>query len=474
MRRKCDEFAPHFLTSVKLWYIILSMQKNNILPLILQEGESYKVEFKEKMANLDREIVAFSNASGGSIFLGVADDGKPIGIDITNRLKSQVLDIAQNCDPSIRTTFSVHPESNILEIQVAEGSDKPYRCKDGFFLRIGPSSQKLKRDEIITLINNSGKIHFDEAFCCSFQYPKDFSKSLLDDFLKQCDVKTKLSNEDILLSLNVIEEKNKKLRFTNAGVLFFAKSPQKFYPESYVTAVKYKTQDRFSIIDKKDFTGSLIQQIEDSITFIMRHMSVEIGLSSSLQTFSPAHNKIYEYPLLALREALINAIAHRDYYYDASHIYIHMYPNRIEIENPGGLYHGLSLENLGKRSVRRNRLIADLLHRAGFIERVGSGFDRMKQSLTENNNPPLEVTATNFFNIRFYKRAKTSLEKSLTPRQICIYNLLQEHHTISSRDAEIALGVSNDSILRDLKVMLDLNLIVKTGSGKSTIYLLKE
>ncbi len=77
-----------------------------------------------------------------------------------------------------------------------------------------------------------------------------------------------------------------------------------------------------------------------------------------------------------------------------------MFPDYIEIENPGGLYRGLTLEDLGKRSIRRNRLIADLLHRAGYIERVGSGFSRMEQALAENNNPPLKVSATNFFNIR--------------------------------------------------------------------------
>ncbi len=445
--------------------------KTDELSLILQEGEGYKVEFKEKIANLDREIVAFSNGSGGSIFLGIADNSQITGINITNKLKSQIMDIARNCDPSIKVTLIPHSDANILEVHVAEGADKPYRSKDGFFLRIGPSSQKLKRDEIITLINHSGKIHFDEAICPRFQYPHDFSEDLFDRFLKQCAIQTKLPAEEILVSLNVAKEENNQLAFTNTGILFFAKTPQNFYPESYTTAVRYKTSDKFSIIDKKEIGGSLIQQIENSLAFCMRHISMQASLSSSLESFSAARKEIYEYPLLALREAIINAITHRDYYYDASHIYIHMYPDRIEIENPGGLHHGLLLENLGKRSIRRNRLIADLLHRAGYIERVGSGFDRMKQSLTDNNNPPLEVSATNFFNIRFYKRIESISEKSLTIRQIKIYNLLQEHHSLSSKEIAVTLNVSNDTIVRDLNALITLNMIIKQGSGKATTYL---
>src|SRR3990167_7875893 len=228
------------------------MKDENWFLLLLQEGENYKVEFKERLANLDREIVAFVNSAGGSIFLGISDDNQIKGIEITNALKSEVVDIARNCDPAIKIELIVHTHVKVLEIQVAEGNDKPYRCRDGFFLRTGATSQKLKRDEIVQLIQDSHKIHFDEALNDTFQYPQDFSHESLQIFLKQCGIVTVLPDEDILQSLNVARKINNKLLLTNAGILFFAKNPQQFHPEAYITAIKYRTSDRFHILDNQN------------------------------------------------------------------------------------------------------------------------------------------------------------------------------------------------------------------------------
>jgi len=288
----------------------------------------------------------------------------------------------------------------------------------------------------------------------------------LKEFLKRCGIATNLSIKDILINLNIAKEEKKTLFFTNAGVLFFAKDPQKFFPESCVTAVRYKTSDRFSIIDKKDFTGSIIQQIEDSIDFMVRHINVSITITST----QIARQEVYDYPIVALREAIVNAVTHRDYYYDSSHIYIHMYPTHMDIENPGGLLRGISIENLGKRSARRNRLIADLLHRVKFIERVGSGFDRMQHALDENDNPPLEVSATNFFNIRFYRRIPDVNLSHLTHRQTTIYQLIRERKIITKTDVAAALNVSGDTALRDLNILVKQGLIIKSGAGKATVY----
>jgi len=453
------------------------MNKNNIFSLILQEGEGYKIEFKEKVSGLDREMVAFANSAGGSIFLGITDTNDIKGIQITNKLKSQILDIARNCDPPVQVELIAHDK--ILEIKIPEGQDKPYRCNEGFFLRIGPNSQKLKRDEIIHLIRNSNKIHFDEAINHSFQYPRDFSEDALELFLKHCNIHTKLPAEDVLFSLNTTSTTDNKIQLNNAGVLFFAKEPQRFYPEAYITAVKYTSQDRFSILDRQDIFGSPIEQIEQAMRFLLRNMHQEaVFVSQPVNRVEegPLGQRLtyYEYPLVALREAIVNAVTHRDYDYDGSHIYLHLYPDHLDIENPGGLYRGLTLDSLGTRSARRNRLIADLLYRAHYIERIGSGFDRMKRALLENNNPPLEVNATNFFNIRFYKRIPELPVTHFTRRQTILYHLFQERKTLTKKEASIALKVSEDSALRDIKYLIDQKIIIKTGTGKNTAYMVND
>ena len=443
---------------------------NKTLELILAEGEGITVEFKEKLANLDREIVAFANTMGGTIYVGVDDSGCIVGISINNELKSQITDIAHNCDPSIKIKLEEFSKEKILAVHVKSGTDKPYRCKEGFYIRNGPSAQKLKRDEIVTLIVQSDKIRFDEAINPRFQYPQDFSQEALTEYLKTAGIVTHAAAKDILISLNAAQEDEGRLAFTNAGVLFFGKDPQKFLPECYITAVKYRTNDRFSILDKKDFRGSPISQIEQTLAFVFRHMNIEPNVELGIARGVGARKDIYEYSPIALREAIVNAVAHQDYQYDSSHIYVHMFPDYIEIENPGGLFRGLVLEDLGKRSIRRNRLIADLLHRAGYIERVGSGFSRMKVALAENNNPPLQLAVTNFFNIRFFKRVGSFGPNVLTPQQLEIYRMLSHAKGISKRDVSTLLNVSGDTAVRNLNQMIKLGIVEKSGVGKSTLY----
>ena len=163
------------------------------------------------------------------------------------------------------------------------------------------------------------------------------------------------------------------------------------------------------------------------------HTPVHRLLSVATSGASGSKNICFILPII-----LINAVTHRDYFYDSSHIYIHMYPDRMEIENPGGLPRGITIEKLGSRSVRRNRLIADLLqHRAKYINRVGSGFDRMQQSLAENSNPPLEVSTTNFFNLRFYRRVKPAAEVNLTARQWQLYRAVINEGSLAKSAASL-------------------------------------
>lgn len=470
IRRKCDAFLTINGISGRIGFLDLGGKMDKKLELAIAEGEGLMVEFKERLANLDKEIVAFANTAGGVIYLGVDDEGKVVGIGIDNGLKSQVTDIAHNCDPSIKIQFEVFSKEKVLAVRVQKGLDKPYRCKDGFFIRNGPSSQKLKRDEIVALIIQGGNVRFDEAINERFNFPLDFSQESLDEYLRISGIATHASAKDILQSLNVAQIEQGELKFTNAGVLLFAKDPQKFFPESYITAIKYKTNERFSILDKKDFKGSLISQIEQTLAFVLRHMNVEPSIDMGGASPLGSRRDIYEYSLVAMREAVVNAVVHRDYIYDSSHIYVHMFTDYVEIENPGGLFRDLTLEDLGKRSVRRNRLIADLLHRSGFVERVGGGFSRMKTALAENNNPPLQVSVTNFFNIRFYKRVEKFVPASLTARQLRIYRLLAERGSLTKSEICNHINISEDTALRDLNKLIELGIAVKTGTGKATTY----
>ena len=148
----------------------------------LELGEGQFIEFKENFdKSLSKEIVAFANASGGIIYIGVSDKGEIKGIHVTNKLKSQIQDLARNCDPSIGILMS--EIENVLAVEVLEGNNKPYSCNSGFFMRLGANSQKMRRDEILGLAIKSGKIRYDEQICTEFDW-KDFDDEKYNYYLK--------------------------------------------------------------------------------------------------------------------------------------------------------------------------------------------------------------------------------------------------------------------------------------------------
>ena len=189
----------------------------------LKHGEGQFVEFKEILdKSFAKELVAFANASGGVVYLGVTDAGEIKGIDVTNRLKSQIQDFARNCDPQIMVNIDEH--NNILVVEVEEGVNKPYSCSTGFFMRMGANSQKMKRNEILALAIKSGKIRYDEQICTNFEW-HDFDNEKFEYYLKLAHISNNLPREEILKNLRVLTDEG----FTNAGVLYFAKEPYKYY-----------------------------------------------------------------------------------------------------------------------------------------------------------------------------------------------------------------------------------------------------
>jgi ATP-dependent DNA helicase RecG len=445
----------------------MNQQSNIGLKQKIAQGEGQYLEFKEKPKNIEREMVAFANATGGTILIGVNDNCKIIGISLTNKLKSSIQDKARNCDPPIMVDIKYHLE-NVVEIQVEAGNNKPYRCREGFFLRVGPNCQKLNRNEIIQLILSEGNFHFDETINTDFVYEKDFDKQKFERFLKIAEIESFTSYENLLLSLYIAKQIDETIKLSQAGVLFFAKTPQLFLKESHITCVRYEGTDRFNIIDREDISDDIVTMIEKTLIFIKRNIK-----KSYVITDTPQRQEIFEYPLVAVREAVINAFMHRDYYYDASRIYVHIFSNRMEIENPGGLYSGLKLEDLGKRSIRRNRMIADLLYRIKYVEQIGSGIIRMEKALALNNNPKMEISATNFFSIKFFPRIYVDKKIQLTSRQNLLYQLFKEKENITKSESALLLNVSSDTALREIKVLIHKGLVIKKGIGKSTFYCLK-
>lgn len=362
------------------------------LSFILTEGEGQKIEFKESLRNIDREMVAFANSTGGRIFLGVNDSGIIKGLTITNSLKSQIQDIANNCEPEIH--ISIDHFENILIVTVSEGDDKPYKCSSGFYKRIGPNTQKLSRDEIVEFFESEGKIRFDELIEPKFHYPEDFDLERFRRFLALSGISKIDDRETMLLHLGIAEKKEKHLVFNNAGVLFFAKEPQRFIPWSVFTVALFKDDAGTDVIDRKEIEGSLFEIVEEVMKFVKLYSKVAYRF-----TGAPQRENIYEYPFEAIREAVINSVMHKYYFEHGHNNILKFLPTCIKIEDywvkPAHFV-------LGKTVFRRNRIIADLFARIHFGEKMGTGFERIREMCKKENAPFPEIEATeNYFYVTF-------------------------------------------------------------------------
>jgi ATP-dependent DNA helicase RecG len=341
------------------------------LDKIAELGEGQFIEFKESFDKcLQKEIVAFANASGGAIYLGITDNGILKGLDITNRLKSQIQDIAYNCDPSI--IINLIEKDHILVVEVPEGKNKPYSCSSGFFMRMGANSQKMTRNEILSLAIKSGKVRFDEQICSNFDW-KDFDDEKFTYYLKLAGILYNLPKEEILRNLRVLADDG----MTNAGVLYFAKQPYKYVISSKIRCIHFNDDERIDILDKKEVDRGIIGNIEFAEAYLKERVPVRFEIKELRRKEFP------EYPLEAYREAIVNSIVHFDYFLGDT-IAIEKHKNSIVINNKGELL--FPEKEFGKKSEARNRLLVDLLARTDFMEKAGTGIKRITNACVDNGN----------------------------------------------------------------------------------------
>ncbi|MBI3302221.1 MAG: transcriptional regulator, partial [Deltaproteobacteria bacterium] len=223
----------------------------------------------------------------------------------------------------------------------------------------------------------------------------DFDRGKYDAWVRESQITQRGRVEDVLVNIEAAERVTGRLVFRNAGVLFFAKDVRHFFPQAYVTCLLAKGTDKVNILDRKDFAGGVVSDIEESLRFIERNTRTAYRIERLRREDIP------EYPIRALREAITNAVMHRDYFEVGANVFVEIYDDHIEISNPGGLAKGLGREELGTRSVRRNPLIADLLHRIAFIEKAGTGIRRMQEDARRHKCPEPIFRANGFFTVTF-------------------------------------------------------------------------
>ena len=452
------------------------------LEMILSKGESYTVEFKESAdKTIPDEVCAFANASGGKLYIGISDDGVIKGADTSNSARSRLQDTINKVEPRLSTTLEIH--DNIIVINVPEGTNKPYSSSKGFFLRSGPNSQKLDRNGIFEFLQSEGKIIYDYIVDGDFPIIDNFNEAEYQKFLKKAKISEILPRDVMLKNLDCAAmSPEDKLCFTNAGLLFFRENSENVrFDFSHVVCVLYKGANKVNIIDAKHLTGGIMGNIDDALVFLKRNLRLSYEITTAERM------NILELPEDALREAVTNAVCHRNAFEKGSRVMVEIYDDRVEITNPGGAPKGITKENFGTTSIARNPVIASLLHRANYIERMGTGIIRMTDSMTNAGlEKPIFHTEGHFFKV-ILKRPPSNEIISLTTsdklaigsdrlaigtsdKHSAILEYLSTNKQGKNSDFARLLEVSPQRVGQILRDMVQNNKLTKHGKNRYAYY----
>lgn len=387
-----------------------------------EKVESTNIDFKEKVEykkskNWLKSVSAFANSNGGILLFGVRDiDKAPVGLDNVIQDSEKVSELINSkIIPLPRYELRTFNEEgkDFMEIKVGDGPRTPYYYEgDGrkeAFIRSGNQSIPAPKHILDGLILKGQNTTFDEL---PSKYDiSNVSFTLLNASLKNETGKELNKNKDYI-SLELMT-KDKKV--TNAGLLL---SDQGLLIQSRIFCTRWKGLVKGSIggdaIDDKEYTGSIISLLENAETFIKNHSKVGWEISGMKRI------EIEDYPIRAIREAIVNAIIHRDYQIVGSEIHIDMYDNRLEIVSPGGMIDGSFVQNLDVTkisSMRRNRIISDIFNRLHFMERRGSGLTRIIESYSDYDVKPAFISDVSSFKVifpnkRYMKKSPVYDEKS--------------------------------------------------------------
>ncbi|MDD3545959.1 MAG: helix-turn-helix domain-containing protein [Kiritimatiellae bacterium] len=377
---------------------------------IVSQGESDTMEFKESFKDDALETIgAFANTRGGVLLIGLNDQGHPVGVTVGKATLREITSRISACtEPRVVPDIRVETmqDRSVVVIEVPEYPIKPVSVRGRCYRRVGDSNRQMPPAEIAQMHMAStgsswdalparGKAVADVDLDLVCRYMTQSTNVGRRDFLKGADP------VEVMRKLELLADGNSP---TWAAVLLFGKRPQSPLVQARVHCGRFRTET--DIADDRLIEGSLLEQIEETIGFLKKHINVRFVI-----TGKPRREQIWDYPLEALREAVINAICHRDYA-DSADIQIKVFDDHIRIWSPGLLPYGLTVEDLRRRSHAskpRNKLIAQVFYDLEVIERYGSGIHRMLDACAAAGLPePSLEECTGGFLMTFRKTAEVA------------------------------------------------------------------
>ena len=429
--------------------------------------ENNNTEFKREFVDeVKKTVIAFANTAGGKIYIGVDDDGSAVGVsdpdDVMLKCSNAIRD-AIRPDITMFVNYSVETIANkqVVVIDVQRGTSIPYYLESkgirpvGVYVRQGASSVPASETAILKMIKETDGDKYENAR--SIQQELTFNSAK-----KEFETDSVSFNEQTMRTLKLISDDGV---YTNLGLLLSDQCPHT------IKAAVFEGTNKFVFKDRAEFNGSLLEQINSAYEYINRY-------NRTRSEFEGIHRiDIRDYPVEAIREALLNSVVHRDYAFSAS-ILISIFDDRIEIVSIGGLVRGITKDEIFMGlSVQRNEALANVFYRLNLIEAFGTGIPKIFRLYEGFNVKPSIETSGNAFKIILPNTvsAKEMISVAKPKRSLTDDDILQAFRrtgVVTRSGIEEYANISQAGASRIVRRLLNEGKITKIGNGKSSRYII--
>ncbi len=433
-------------------------------------GESETLEFKSGFNDeVIETISAFTNTKGGLVLVGIRDNGEATGVSVGKETFQKWLnEIKSKTQPSIIPSIekTKYKGKEIISISVNEFPVKPVSFKGRYFKRVGNANHRLSAMEITDMNLQSLQVSWD-SYPAPNKNIADLDTLKINTFIEKVNATGRFKLEgnsiDSLHKLKLISDKS----VTNAAWLLFAKEPTGYN----VHLGRFKTSA--TIIDDKMLNGTLFEVVEDCMKYLLGQIKVAFEITGK----TTQRTEIFEYPLPALREIVLNAIVHRDYLSPVD-IQIKIFDNQITFFNPGKLYGNLTIEQLKKDNYQahtRNKLIAEAFYLTGDIEKYGTGFSRIRKEVTSypsmlfnfEEAPNGFLVSLSYTTQKVTGKVTGKVTDVLTDNQAAIVQLMRKNEHITTNELAGKVKISQRKVKENISKMKEKGMIERFGSAKS-------
>jgi ATP-dependent DNA helicase RecG len=465
----------------------MSPTPTSILQLIAQGMTAELHWFPEDVApsRLAATLAGMANTAGGTVLVGISPRaGKIQGVRDPDGLIDRVFQAALLSDPPLVLPLPITEiveGLRVLRVSVPPGLPHVYSLEGRYLGRSGRREAPLPARQLRQLLVERGVIQFESRIP---------PKATLDDleldqaveYLAALGMQGEGNLEEVLQRRGCLVADSSGLHPTYAALLLFGKHPQQWLPSASVLAARFPGTAFSDEFVKQEIRGTLPDQLRQAETFVRDNLRSVARLVGLTREETP------EYPLEAVRELLVNAIAHRDYSQQGDTIHLHIFADRLEVHSPGGLPGPVTINNLLEARFSRNAVIAQVLSDMGFVERLGYGLNRVVTVMKQNNlpQPKFEEIGGAFRVTLFGAESKAQVrgatldlsiyaEFNLNPRQERAIGYVAQKARITNSDYQtLCPEVSAETLRRDLVDLVKKGVLIKIGDKRATYYILKK